>query len=163
MAEKATELKCQECGAGFAIPDPEENRESLARHMRWSHGRKVSEGKEPLGSPIAIRLGDELRGEIEEIADSEGRTVGDVCRELIEDAMGDNPNRARRTLIRSLAIAQRQVEQAARSAVFKREDAQRLLKSLVGGIKSAEGKVEAPAEKSGRRFVLFRSRDEDEE
>jgi hypothetical protein len=154
---KPGDTQCPECGMGWATPDAEENKEYLADHMRDQHGKKTSpQWEDRLGSPIAIRLPEELRANVEEIADAEGRTVSELCRELLEDALGDNPSRARRVLLRSLVISQRQVEQAARSKAIRPEDGQRILKSLNEAAKIVEAKLGEVPKKEGRRFSIFR-------
>lgn len=56
-------------------------------------------------SPVGIRLGEDLRAAVELEAEQRGVSLGEVCRELIQDGMKDSPKRQDDELFRSLAIA----------------------------------------------------------
>lgn len=63
-------------------------------------------------SPVGIRLGEDLRAAVELEAEERGVSLGEVCRELIQDGMKDSPKHQHSQLLRSLAIAKEQLKRA---------------------------------------------------
>lgn len=66
-------------------------------------------------SPVGIRLGEDLRASVEAEADEQGVTLGELCRQFIEEGMKHNPDRQHMALVRSLAITEAQLKRAAES------------------------------------------------
>ena len=75
---------------------------------------KSKPASDPL-SPVGIRLGEDLRATIEAEADEQGVTLGELCRQFIEEGMKRNPDRQHGALLRSLAATEAQLKRAAES------------------------------------------------
>lgn len=65
---------------------------------------------------IGIRLGEDLREDIEQLAEAEGKTMGSLCVELIEKGVKNTPERRRALLLKSLAITKQQVNRFVEAA-----------------------------------------------
>lgn len=97
------------------------------------------------GEPTAIRLPEDLREKVDSIAQDEGKTFGEICRELIEDGVKSNPDRQRQVLLRSVAITTAQFEKALELGVLKgteaeeqADDIRRFFGQLAGVLKGQE-------------------------
>lgn len=79
--------------------------------MKKSKNKLVSPS-DPL-NPVTFRLGEDLRAAVELEAEERGITLGEVCRELVQEGMKDSPKRHQSELLRSLAITRQQLVQFA--------------------------------------------------
>jgi len=75
--------------------------------VKKSKGKVVSPS-DPL-NPVGIRLGEDLRATLEAEAEERGISLGEICRELIQDGVKDNPRRQQNELLRSVAITKQQL------------------------------------------------------
>lgn len=67
---------------------------------------KVTEG--PM-EPLTIKVDPDLKDVLQVVAEKEGKTPSEVCREILEKSLSGNPDRQRATLLRSLAITKQQL------------------------------------------------------
>lgn len=65
---------------------------------------------------VGIRLGEDLREQVEDLAGAEGKTIGGLCVELIERGMKNSPQRRGSLVLKSLAITKDQLTQFIRAA-----------------------------------------------
>jgi len=87
---------------------------------------KKSKIKVPEGQmePMTIKVDPDLKRQIELVADQDGSTPSEFCREILEKSLSGNPNRQRAALLRSLAITREQLSGAAKDeprGPFKRK------------------------------------------
>lgn len=62
--------------------------------------------------PTGLRLPDEMKEAIEEQAEKEGVSFGEMCRRFLQDGLTKDPDRERATLVKSLAITEAQLKRA---------------------------------------------------
>lgn len=74
--------------------------------------------------PTGIRLGEPLRTELAEMAATEGTSLGALCRDLIEVAAKNNPERRKKVLLKSVVIVSTQFEAALEAGVLKDTEAE---------------------------------------
>jgi len=74
--------------------------------------------------PTGIRMSDDLKASIEQQAEDEGISLGELCRQLIERGLTDNPARARAGLLRSVAITAAQFEKVLKGGALKDTEAE---------------------------------------
>lgn len=82
-------------------------------------GRKTKQD-----SPTGIRLGEPLRTELTEMANAEGVGLGALCRDFIEHAVNNKPDRRRRVLLKSVVIVSTQFEAALGAGDLKGTEAE---------------------------------------
>jgi len=66
-------------------------------------------GPEALTEPMTIRVDADLKRQIELVADQDGSTPSEFCREILEKSLSGNPDRQRAAVLRSLGITKVQV------------------------------------------------------
>lgn len=90
--------------------------------IEMSKKRKTE--KSEAAQPTTLRITDELKERIEQLADQEGRTFSEVCRELMEKAVADgNPSLQRGALLQSVLRTTVQFEAALKGGALKDTEA----------------------------------------
>lgn len=116
-----------------------------------------------VGSPVAMRLPDGVRQELEAQAEAEGKTLSELCRVLIEESVANNPDRQLKLLARSLAVAESQLTRAIETGAVNDpeqldpDDGDGLLSRLRFARESLLGKPGAKKKVSfwDKKFVLW--------
>ena len=73
---------------------------------------KKSKGKPSDGwmEALTVKVDPDLKEQVQSVAEQDGKTPSEVCREILEKALSGNPDRQRSALLRSLAITKSQME-----------------------------------------------------
>lgn len=75
--------------------------------------------------PTGVRLGEQLRSEVDALCEAQGIPMGTFIREAVElQVKNGNPERPRQVLLRSLAITETHFEQALKLGVLKGTEAE---------------------------------------
>jgi len=77
---------------------------------------KVKVSEAPM-EPMTIKVDAGLKDIVQTVADQEGKTPSELCREILDKSLTGNPGRRRAGLLRSLAITKEQL-----NAALKDED-----------------------------------------
>jgi len=114
--------------------------------MKKNKSKSVA-ASDPL-SPVGIRLGEDLRASVEAQADDQGLTLGELCRQFIEDAMKGSPDRQFKSLLSSLAATEAQLKRAAETLP---EDQRRLFSVRGKRFRAAVSAIEELREELERK------------
>jgi len=130
--------------------------QSEVGEVEMASAKKTPREREPGEVPVGVRLGPELRAQVDAVCEAEGIPLGRFIRDAVQIGVQNKPGRQVRVLAHSLAVAAAQFEHSLKLGVLagteaekQAEDIRAFFGQFLGVLKGQEpgGDGDEPEEK----------------